>query len=435
MSSATRLVDAWRSARPTRSPLSRRRLLLGSAGTALAIPLLPSLLPRELQAAPGDPPLRLVVVYTGNGQLADSWLPSGSETDFVLGGVLAPLAAHQAKLNVVHGLVGNSGHFMGHSECLTGRPTDGTHLASGGPSIDQLVATALTQEVPLESLQLGVDTRNNATGIISYTSVGLALPPQASARGAFERVAGIVDVDPLAAERRRAQSRSVLDAVIADYESLQPRLSSEERVLLDSHLELVRQQEQRLMMPFEPIECGALPDGVSDTDVPTTFAGHIDTITAALACDVTRVVTLVMGGAEYTGNYAWCGVGQDYHECAHGSVANATALFTQANVWHAQMFASLLARLDAIPEGNGTLLDHCVVVWTNELGLHQHSHAKDDMGVVIAGGAGGYFSTGRFLDLGGAHYHDLLLTLGHAMGHTDLTTFGDSGTQVLSALR
>lgn len=420
--------------RPVR--YSRRRLLLGTAGTALTIPLLPSLLPRELRAAPGDPPLRLIVLYTGNGFPIDTWLPSGSENDFELSEILAPLAPHRAKLNVVRGLVGNGQHFPGHSEALTGRPRDDIdHMPASGPSVDQLIAKSHTGEVALESLQLGVATRNNATSIISYTDDTLPLPPQSSAIGAFERVAGIVDVDPLAAERRRAQDRSVLDSVIADLETIQPQLTSEERILLDAHLELVREQEIKLSLPFEPISCDHLPGQVGDADVPTTFLGHIDTITAAFACDVTRVVTLVMGGSGYSGNYAWAGVNEDYHECAHGSVANATALFTQANVWHAEMLATLLARLDSIPEDDGTLLDHSLVVWTSELGLHQHSHTKSDMGVVLAGSARGYFSTGRYLNLAGSHYHDLLLTIAHAMGRSDLTSFGDDGTSVLQALR
>lgn len=416
--------------------LTRRRLLLGTAGTALTIPLLPSLLPRELRAAPGDPPKRLIVVYTGNGFHTDTWLPTGSETDFQLSQVLAPLAPLQAKLNIVHGLLGNYGHQMGHSECLTGRPRDDAdHMPSAGPSVDQLIAKSHANEVALESLQLGVDTDNNALSIISYTDTGLPLPPQSSARGAFERVAGIVDVDPLAAERRRAQDRSVLDSLISDFESVQPQLSSEERVLLDAHLELVRAQELKLSRPFVPIECGHLPAQVSDLDVPTTFLGHIDTIAAALACDVTRVVTLVMGGSGYSGHYEWAGVNADFHECAHGAVPNALALFTQANLWHAEMFAALLARLDSIPESNGTLLDNSLVLWTSELGLHLHSHTKSDMGVVIAGSAGGYFSTGRFLNLAGSHYHDLLLTIAHAMGLDTLSSFGDDGTAVLEALR
>lgn len=414
---------------------SRRRLLLGTAGTALTIPLLPSLLPRELRAAPGDRPMRLIVMYTGNGYYADTWLPTGSEHDFQLSEVLAPLESIRSKVNVVHGLRGNDGHQMGHSECLTGRPRDNVdHMPSGGPSLDQLIAKRHTNDVPLESLQLGVDTSNNALSIISYTDAGLPLPPQASARGAFERVAGIVDVDPLAAERRRAQDRSVLDSVISDLESIQPRLTSGERVLLDAHLELVRAQELKLSMPFVPIECGYLPDQVGDLDVPTTFLGHIDTLAAAFACDVTRVATLVMGGSGYIGPYSWAGVNEDYHECAHGAVPNATALFTQANVWHAQMLASLLERLDAIPDGDGTLLDNSLVVWTSELGLHPHTHSKSNMGVVLAGSAGGYLSTGRFLNLGGAHYHDLLLTIAHAMGLTDVSSFGDDGTAVLDAL-
>lgn len=416
--------------------LTRRRLMLGTAGTALAIPMLPSLLPRELRAAPAGPPKRLVVIYTANGMHKDTWLPSGTEDDFQLSQVLAPLEPHKAKINVVHGLVGTSGHEGGHSECLTGRPQDDpSHMPSAGPSVDQLIAKGHSNDVALESLQLGVDTANHAFSIISYTDARLPLPPQSSARGAFERVAGLVDIDPLEAERRRAQSRSVLDSVLADFEAIQPKLSSEERILLDAHFDLVREQELRLQQPYMPIECGYLPSGVSDLDVPTTFLGHADTIAAAFACDVTRVVTLVIGQSGYSAHYGWAGVNADYHECAHGSVPNALQLFTQANVWHADMLAALLTRLDAIPDIDGTLLDNTLVLWTSELGLHSHTHYKNDMGVVLAGSAGGFFTTGRYINLGGAaHYHDLLLTIAHAMGRTDVTTFGDKGTQVIDAL-
>ncbi|NUP08004.1 MAG: DUF1552 domain-containing protein [Polyangiaceae bacterium] len=412
--------------------------MLGTAGTALTIPLLPSLLPRELRAAPGDRPIRLAVVYTPNGQHPATWLPTGSETTFQMSPVLAPLEAHRAKLNVIHGLVGTSGHEAGHSECLTGRPlTDPSHMPSAGPSLDQLLAKGHASEVALESLQLGVDTGNTAFSIISYSDVKLGLPPQGSARGGFERVAGVVNVDPAAAEVRRAQSRSVLDSIMQDHASIRPHLSANERVLLDAHFDLVRAQELRLAEPLEPIVCEHLPTEVNDLDIPSTFLGHIDTIAAAFACDVTRVATLVMGGSGYYAHYEWAGVNADFHECAHGTASDSLERFTQANTWHAQMFAALLDRLDSIPDGDGTtLLDNTIVLWTNELGLHEFGHSKSNMGIVLAGGAAGYFSTGRFIDLAGAaHYHDLLLTIAHAAGRTDLATFGDEGKQVIERLR
>lgn len=417
--------------------LTRRRLLLGTAGTALTIPFLPSLMPRELRAAPGDPPKRLVVIYTANGQHRDTWIPTGGETDFQLSPVLAPFEPHKAKINVVHGLVGNSGHASGHSECLTGRPQDDpSHMPSAGPSVDQLIAKGTTSEVALESIQLGVSTGNTAFSIISYTDDRLGLPPQASARGAFERIAGIVDVDPNEAERRRAQQRSVLDAVLADYEGIQPRLGAQERILLDAHLELLREQEMRLAQPFVPIACDYLPAQVGDVDPPTTFLGHIDTIAAAFACDVTRVATLVVGNSGFADHYDFIGAGGDFHEAAHGALPNSIDVLTKINAWHAQMVAALLTRLDAIPEAGGTLLDNTLVLWTNEFGLHLFTHDKVDMGVVIGGAAGGFFTPGRYLNLaGGAHYHDLLLTIAHAMGRTELTAFGDSGTKVIEELR
>ncbi|WP_428267168.1 DUF1552 domain-containing protein [Haliangium sp.] len=435
-------MSRHRPSRPLSRPRmpSRRRFLRGLAGAAVAAPLLPSLAPRRLWAqAQEPPPRRLVCIYTPNGQHVDQWLPSGGETDFTLSPVLAPLAPFRDRLLILHGMRGSYGHEQGHSECLTGWPSNGDSFASpAGPSLDQLLAEDTGRATPLRSLELGVNTRSTASSVISYSSAGLGIPAVTSAGGAFDRVIAAGNVDPEAAERRRRRDQSVLDAVIDDYQQLQAQLGPEERRLLDAHLTLVREQEARLAEPIEASSCDVAAPVGGDLGPADSFAAtcrhHIDTIAAAFTCDVSRVATLVLGRSGASTHYTWAGVNDDFHEIAHGNVAGAYDKFLAIQRWHAEQVAYLLERLAAIPEDGGSVLDNTAVLWTGELGLHRFTHLRDSVPIVLAGGAGGGLRGGRLLDLSGAHYHDLLLTLAHIMGRTDLTSFGERGTTVLSTL-
>lgn len=110
-----------------------------------------------------------------------------------------------------------------------------------------------------------------------------------------------------------------------------------------------------------------------------------------------------------------------------GTIANATAKWATVQTWHAEQIAYLLAQLDAVPEGTGTLLDHTIVLWVSELGLAPSGnagHRRHNVPAVIAGGGAGYFNTGRLLDMGGRPFADLLLTVGHAMGYEGISQFG-----------
>ena len=130
-----------------------------------------------------------------------------------------------------------------------------------------------------------------------------------------------------------------------------------------------------------------------------------------MRCDAVRVATLVIGSSGDTTRYTWAGVDDDFHEVAHDNVAGAYDKFLAINSWHGAQFASLLTQLDAVQEANGTtLLDNTIVMWTNELGMGNFTHNRFDVPIVLAGGQG-ILDTGRFLDLGGAHYHQLLFTL------------------------
>lgn len=409
-----------------------RRSFLRALGAAAAVPFVQRLLPQVARAADAPPPKRMVVFYTGQGHIIDQFVPSGGAS---LGPALEPLAALRGKIDVLHNIEGTHGHYEGHAESLTGRPNGETFTASGGPSLDQIIAERNRGQTILPSLELGVYAGSGADGMIAYSAAGLPIPCAGDPRGVFDRMFRTLNQDPAVAARRRAQDRSVLDAIAKDYGDIQGGLGVAARRLLDAHLTLVRAQEQALLQPVEVKACDlgtapTAPSGEDGYDYPTTARLQMNNAVAALSCDVTRVVTIMLGYAQNTITHRWLGQTDDFHQIAHGSVADSAGKFLAVDRWQAGELAHMLGGLDT-----AGILDSSAVVWISELGLHQFDHLKGNAGVVLAGSAGGFLKTaGRTVDMGGAHYHDVLLTLGHAMGATNLTSFGEHGTQVLSQL-
>jgi hypothetical protein len=418
--------------RPLKGMLSRRSVLRGIAAGALATPLLSSLVQSISRADTDQPPLRFVLMFTGNGQAPAHWLPTGGETDFTLSPVLEPLTALKHKLLLVHGLVGVGGHAGGMSETTTGWPgADG--IAENGPSIDQFLADAWRGDTPLASLELGVLPANEAADQICYSATGMPLPAIGSPLGAFKRIVGVTNQSPEDAARRNALKASVLDTVGDELDSLQTKLGAPARVLLDEMLTLVRQRELALLEPVVPLSC-SMPSEPAAAGLVATWKAQHDNAITALRCGVTRVATLRAGGwgGIESGGYDEIGVSSGHHAIAHsGPDASLIAI----NRFHAEQLAYLLTELDAVQEGTTTLLDNTVVVWVNELGLGSFNHhSRSDCHVVLAGGASAGLRNGAFLDLGGTDWQHFLFTLTRVMGQTENTTFGHHGDQVISQL-
>jgi hypothetical protein len=200
--------------------------------------------------------------------------------------------------------------------------------------------------------------------------------------------------------------------------------------------------------PGTPPPVSNVPD-YSDGDWPTKAPLQIDTITRALACDATRVATLSFGIAQEDHMFDWLpNITDHFHNIAHGSQATNGGDWTMhftIRTWMAQQVARLAQGLAAIPEGPGTALDNTAIVWLSELGYEtpksdpsNQAHLRGDYGgstaSAIIGGGGGAIDCGQVLDVGGRDYCDLLLTLVHAMGYTDVTTVGKSSTGPIAAL-
>lgn len=390
--------------------LSRRRLL-AATGLAAGSLFLPSSRARAQTLA--APPKRLIVFLTQHGTVPTSWRmrPAGqpddvsfdadlsmlSESDF--SPILQPLHSLRHKLLVVDGVsmasaeadVISNNHDLGTRHALTGaRMIDG---AGGGPSIDQLVAARIKAANRIDSLELAVVAAANGGAV--FRGAAQSIPADASPSSVFERVfpAGVDTPGELSnADRVRKSQASVLDVVQAEYERLEPKLRGADRQKLQLHRELVRSVEQRLT-GLADVRCERPNDfqddggsGFGSADFYDRRASSMfEQTAAALACDLTRVVTIQMG--QLTNEHIGAPPGDVHADFAHQQSNDELAhqMMTNYGRVHATQFAELLALLDAIPEDGGTLLDSCAVVWCNELGDGEHNLSP--WPVVIGGGA------------------------------------------------
>jgi hypothetical protein len=382
-------------------------------------------------------PKRLIIFFTPNGTVRESFTPTGGETDFKLGEILEPLAAHRDDLLILDGIdmessyhgPGDNAHWSGMGHLLTGTSLidlgEGV-MWGGGISVDQLVAESASAETKIRSLELCVEqSAPTIIGRMSYLGPQKPVPPDPDPHRVYQRL-----FESATPEVRRAR-RSVLDAVGEDLSDLRKELGAEDRLKIEAHLEAVRDVERRLdIHTWTGAECAMdePPEGIA-SDFVAAGKLQTDLLVMALACDRTRVASLMWSRGVSTTSMTWLGITTPHHELSHAAPtdAEARASLTAINRWYAERFAALLAALKAVPEGHGTLLDRCAVLWCNELS-EGDVHSRRGIPLVIAGRCGGYFKTGRFLKYGGAEggaaHNDLLISLCNAMD-VDVKTFGD----------
>jgi hypothetical protein len=442
--------------------ISRRSFLRGAGGVAISLPFLnvmgcgKSSSEREVgrtTAAGGTlgAPKRFVVFFSANGTMPDAWRPSGGETGFTLGPILAPLAAHQNDIVVIDGVDMESsnhgpgdGHQKGMGHMLTGTEllegdlfTGGNgELAgwAGGISVDQAIANAIGGTTRFKSLELGVQVSGATVwSRMSYLAADQPIPPEDNPYNAFDRVFADLGADPLGLQKLRAQRHSVLDVVKQDYESLNSRLGAEDKTKLDQHLTAIRDIELRLDNGAQVGGACAIPtlEGGIDVDANDNFpiVGRLqmDMLIMALTCDLTRVASLQWSNSVSNKRFTWLDIPDGHHDLSHLGDSDTVAVdkIVRINTWYAEQFAYLIQRMKEIPEGDGTtLLDNTLMIWCNELGKG-NSHTRMNAPFVLAGRAGGALQTGRFLAYDGTVYHnDLLVSCMNAMG-VDADTFGN----------
>lgn len=431
-------------------PVTRRLFLRGATGAALALPLFSSL-PRALaqgvdQAA--APPKRLILFYTPNGTKKELWRPPhepGALSD--LGPLLEPLRPHLRHLNLLDGvdlqagLEGPGGpHQRGLGSLFTGNSLNEGEFADGdgrkagwakSASIDQLVAQAVGGGTPFRSLELGVRVLEPVPRArMCYAGPDQPLPPENDPRLVYQRLFAGLDEPPALAARRLRRRASALDAVLADLRRLEGRLDAADRAKLQRHAEGVRELERRLSLlgggglACAPAAPAPYADVLSEQAYGDVARAQVDLLVSAFACDQTRVGSLQCSSAVNALRLSFLTppVSGDGHSLSHAGDTNAELQgeWDRVLMWYSELFAYLLARLDAVPEGDGTLLDHTVVLWGNELS-RGNTHDLTDIPFVLTGG--GLLPGGRYLRYGGVPHNQLLLALAHAFG-IEVTEFG-----------
>jgi hypothetical protein len=367
-------------------------------------------------------PLRLAFFYVPNGAIMEDWTPASEGTEFALPRILESLEPLRQDLNILTGLTcdkgrangdGGGDHARASSAFLTGcqaRKTAGANFRSG-MSADQAAAVRLGDRTRLPSLELGIE-RYRGSGncdsgyscvyehTISWRSATSPLPTEVDPRLVFERLFSerANDPDRLIRNRRRA---SVLDAVIGEARGLERRLGGADRSKLDQYLTCVRELEQRIsraetLPPVQPPEGTVKPETVP-ADLAEHFHLMCDLLVLAFQTDVTRIATCMFGREGSEQRYTMVGVNEGHHELTHhrGDPEKIAKVRT-INTFHVAQFAYFLSRLKAIPEGEGTLLDHCMIAYgSGNSDGNRHTH--HNLPLLLAGKGGGSITTGRHL--------------------------------------
>ena len=402
----------------TKKHLSRRTFLNG-AGVTLALPLLESMIPAVAafgQTAAALTRTRLGCIYVPHGAIMDKWIPKTEGAGFELSEILQPLKPFHGQINVISGLehaqAYGSGATANHNRAAA-TYLSGAHAETGaqphlGVTIDQLVASKIGQDTPLPSIELMIEEASVNCGdglscsyrdTISWQGPTSPLPMQNNPQVVFERLFGDGNT---AKERaaRRLQSLSLLDSVRADASSLQRKLPAADRDRIDQYLTDVREIERRVQKAGDQLS-DDLDVPSAPTGVPKDVEAHIklmfDLQVLAWQAEITRVSTMLMAKELSNAVYPKSGIRDAFHILSHHSnVKENIDRFTQLNTYHTTLLAYLLEKLRATPDGDGTLLDHSMVLYGSAISDgNQHNHT--DLPIVLAGGASGRLKGGRHL--------------------------------------
>jgi len=415
---------------------SRRKFIASAATAAIAAPFIRILNGDSAYAAEGDGfAKRLIIFFSPNGTVHSHWRPTGGELnfDFAAGSILEPLKPHKNDIIVLDGIdfYGVANHEPGMSAMLTGGGGSGT--LSGGKSVDQYIASQIGQGMKFPSLELGIQT--SAWGASNQTrmccsSPGTYVPPDDNPLSVYERMFGEFGASDEQKDKIFNRRKSILDLVSGELKDLRYRVGYEEKLKLDQHLESIVQMEGSLVTP---VDVCAPPS--SALSVPTQehqyfadiTAAQIDLMFTALACDMTRVASLQLSHTVGPHVFTWLGHTEGHHSLSHMGDSDAAGVlrYVEAERWITEQFVVLLEKLKNTPEpdGEGSMLDNTCLLWAQELG-DGRLHDCVSVPFVIAGKAGGFFQTGRYLQSGSEPHQKLLVSICHAMGLSN-PVFGD----------
>jgi hypothetical protein len=411
----------------TKRALPRRTFLRGM-GVTLGLPLLDSMVPAlsALAATPARPLRRLGFIYMANGVAMNSalnfWRPRGEGTALELSPILAPFEPFRNRTTVVSGLAhpqaealgdGNGDHTRGTATWLNGVHPVYTEAADvrAGTTADQIAAREIGSDTPLPSLELGIDP-NFMVGscengysclymnTLAWRSPTTPLPMENNPRVVFERLFGD---GGSAAERigQMRRTRSILDSVIEEANDLQRTLSAGDRTKVDDYFEALREVERRIQKTEARAADSPLPALDRPMGIPDTFGEHVailfDLQRLAFQADLTRVFTFMLGREVNSRTFPEIGITEPHHGISHHQDdAKQIEKLSKINTYQTELVASFLSKLRMTADGDGTLLDHSIVLFGAGLS-NPNTHSHLDLPISLVGGGGGRLEGGRHI--------------------------------------
>ena len=433
----------------SRTKFTRRRLLggLGAMTVALTSNIWK---PATSFGAAAKPAKRFIGVFSANGTIGSAFFPNTKVTDgpLTLGPecrILAPLTAYQSKMLVLHGVDMTSTigankpggpHMKGPGAMLTGGSLlPGPFTGSEGPagyadriSLDQVIAN--TQKTQFPSLEFGV--RMQGQEPLKYISYRGASMPNAAVDDPWQiysRIFANAGMSQAQLQKTLADRKSVLDFLKDDITRLESRFTGADRARLDAHLTGIQAIETQLSMGAATCTAPTLPARTDPEDMdsfPTMASLQINLMMLALTCGMTNVTTFMFANADSWQWYPWIGVNEEHHATSHADDSDAASqeALTKINIWTAQQITTMLDKLAAVTDTDGsTMLDNSLLLWGNELGKG-NTHTYQNIPWMLAGGVGGEFRMGRFLQYPSVPHNNMLLSIQNAFGIPG-TVFGD----------
>jgi hypothetical protein len=409
----------------TRKSISRRALLQGM-GASLALPLLDAMIPAmaATRLTSAKPAVRLGFVYVPNGIIQKGWLPAQTGTGYEFLSTMKPLEPFRDKMLVLSNLMQRGGRALGdgagdHARAgaswLTGvhpKKTEGSDITAG-ISADQIAARELGKVTQLGSLEMGLEEPNLAggcdsgyscayTNTVSWRTPTTPNPVEINPRAVFERLFGDGDsTDTASRLKRMHEDRSILDFVREDVARLQPGLGARDKSKLDQYLEGIRDIERRIQKAEEQSATLKLPVLERPTSIPDEFEDHAklmsDLMVIAFQTDMTRVVTFMMAREGSNRSYRSIGVSDGHHSVTHHqNDPDKIEKTMKIDELHTKTFAYLVDKLKSTPDGDGTLLDHSMILYGSSIS-DGNAHTHHDLPLVLVGGAAGQIKGGRHI--------------------------------------
>jgi len=409
----------------TKKALDRRMFLRG-AGIAMALPLLDSMVPAmaATKDTAASPAIRMGFVYVPNGIVPKHWVPQALGSNFDMTPTMKPLEPYRNQLVVLSNLGQRNGNSLGdgggdHARAgaswLTGvhpKKTEGADIHAG-ISADQIAAKQLAEKTQFGSLEVGIEENTLAggcdsgyscayTNTISWRGPTTPNPMELSPRALFERLFGDGEsTDPKARVRRMNQDRTILDFVRSDVSRLQTNLGVRDKGKLDEYLDGIRDIERRIQKAEEQAATMKLPVMERPVGIPETFEEHTklmsDLIVIAFQTDMTRVVTYMMAREGSNRSYREIGIPDGHHSLSHHMLdPQKIEKLQKVDQLHVKAFAYLVGRMQATPDGDGTLLDHSMLLYGSSIrdgNVHDHL----DLPLVLAGGKSAGIGGGRHI--------------------------------------